>query len=126
MSSSSDAKMQNLLDAITAALQHDDDIEQLINNSTISHEEVDGLATVIQSLHTTFTSVDPSSRFASNLHAELMGTRPRRVVSTVRQMPARVHIAAILTVVAGFGLIVLRRLFGDTNTQDIAEEPLAV
>jgi hypothetical protein len=126
MDSSSDAKMQNLLDAITAALQHDDDIEQLISKSTVSHEDVDGLANVIQSLHTAFTPVKPSAKFANNLHAELMGTRPSRVVSTVRQMPARVHVAAILTVIAGFGLFVLRRLVGETAPQDITEEPIAV
>lgn len=126
MSSSSDAKMQNLLDAITAALQHDDDIEQLISKSTVSHEEADSLVHVIQSLHTTFAPVKPSTKFANNLQAELMGARPNLVVSTVRHLPARVHIAAVLTVVAGFGLFVLRRLVGDTAPQDITEEPIAV
>jgi hypothetical protein len=126
MSSSSDVKMQNLLDAITVALQHDDDIEQLISKSTVLREDVDGLTNVIQSLHTTFAPVKPSSKFANNLHAELMGTRPRRVVTTVRQMPARVHIAAILTVLAGFALIAYRRLVGETVSQDITEEPIAV
>ena len=126
MSSSSDTKMQNLLDAITVALQHDDDINPIIKKSSVSHEEVDSLASVIQSLHTAFTPVTPSAKFANNLQAELMGTRPRRVVSTVRHLPARVHVAAILTIVAGFGLLVLRRLMGDTTSQDIVDEPLAV
>jgi len=126
MSSSSDAKMQNLLDALTVALQQDEDIEPIIKKSKVAREEADSLAHVIQSLHTTFTPVAPSAKFANNLQAELMGTRPRRVVSTVRHLPARVHVAAIITIVAGFGLLVLRRLMGDTSPQDIVDEPLTV
>jgi hypothetical protein len=126
MSSSSDSKMQNLLDAITVALQHDDDIEPIINTSGVAHEDVNGFVSVIQSLNTTFTPVEPSSKFADNLQAELMGTRPSRVVSTVRHLPARVHVAALVAVIAGFGLFVLRRLMGDATPQDIADEPLAV
>lgn len=126
MSSSSDVKMQNLLDAVTVALQHDDDIEQLLNNSPVPREEMDSLVNVIQSLHSSLVTVEPSAKFANKLHSEVMGTRPRGVVKTVRQMPARVHIAAILAVVAGFVLIAYRRLIGSTPTQDITEEPATV
>jgi len=126
MSSSSDAKMQNLLDALTVALQQDEDIEPIIKKSKVAREEVDGFTHVIKSLQTAFTPVTPSAKFANNLQAELMGTRPRRVVSTVRHLPARVHVAAIITIVAGFGLLVLRRLLGETAPQDIVDEPLTI
>lgn len=117
--------MQNLLDAITVALQHDDDIEQLITKSAIAHEEVDGFIDVIQSLNQTLIPIQPSAKFANQLHSELMGTRVG-VVKRVRQMPAHVHLAAILTVVAGFVLIGLRRILGSTTTQERHEEAVTV
>lgn len=126
MSSSADVNMQNLLDAVTIALQHDDDIEHLIHNSSVPREEMDRLVNVIQSLHTSLVPVEPSAQFANRLQSELMGTRPRGVVKTVRQMPARVHVAAIVAVVAGFVLIAYRRLMGSPTTQDITEEPATV
>lgn len=126
MSSSSDVNMQNFLDAVTVALQHDDDIEYFVNTSPVPRDEMDSLVHVIQSLHDSLVAVEPSAKFANQLHDELMGTRPRGVVTTVRQMPARVHVAAILTVVAGFVLIVYRRLIGSAPTQDITEEPVTI
>ena len=118
--------MQNLLDAVTAALQHDDDIEAVISNSPVPRDEMDSLVNVIQSLHTNLILAEPSAKFANQLQSELMGTRPRGVVKTVRQMPARVHVAAIVAVVAGFVLIAYRRLIGSTTTQDITEEPITI
>ena len=117
--------MQNLLDAITAALQQDDDIEELIRQSSVPHSEADSLANVIQSLQAAFVPVEPTARFTEQLEAQLMNTR-RGVVTRVRQMPARVHIAALLAVIAGFGLIACRRIMGSAMTQDISEEPLAI
>ncbi len=125
MSSSSDVNMQNLLDAITVALQHDDDIETLIRKSAVPRDDVDGLIDVIQSLNTTLIPVQPSTKFANQLHSELMGNR-LGVVKRVRQMPAHVHFAAILTVVAGFVLIGLRRILGSASTQDRHEEAITI
>jgi len=127
MSSSSEVKTQDLLDAITVALQHDDDIEKVISKSSVPREDIDGLVDVIQSLNTTLTPVQPSAKFADRLHDELMGARPG-MVKRVRQMPARVHIAAILAVIIGFVLIVYRRIMGIApNTQDVnTEEPATV
>lgn len=126
MSSSSDANIQNLLDAITVALQQDDDIEPLLNNPPVPRQEIDSLVSLIQSLQSSLVSVKPSTQFADKLHSELLGTRQHGVVKRVRQMPARVHVAAILAFAAGFVLIAYRRLFGSTPTQDITEEPLTV
>jgi len=127
MSSSSDAKMQDLLDAVTVALQHDDDIDKLIRKSSVPRDDVDSLVDMIHSLNSTLKPVQPSATFTAQLHGELMGTRPN-VVKRVRQMPARVHIAAILAVIAGFFLIGYRRLVGATSTtQDVnTEEPATV
>lgn len=123
MSSSSDATMQDLLDAVTVALQHDDDIDKLIRKSSVQREEIDGLVDVIHALNATLQPVQPSVDFAEQLRGELMGARPN-VVARVRQMPARVHIAAILAVIAGFVLIGYRRIVGITSssTQDVNTE----
>lgn len=121
MSSSSDAKLQDLLDAVTVALQHDDDIDALIHKSSVPHDEIDGLVDVIQSLNTRLTPVKPSAEFTAQLRGELMGARPN-VVTRVRQMPAHVHIAAILAVIAGFVLIGFQRLLAITpssTAQDV-------
>lgn len=125
MNASSDVNMQNLLDAIAAALQQDDDIEELIKQSAVPHDEAESLADLIQSLQAALVPVEPTARFTEELEAQLMNTR-RGVVTRVRQMPARVHIAAVLAVAAGFGLIVWRRIMGSAMTQDISEEPIAV
>ena len=45
------------------------------------------------------------------------------MVSQVKRIPMRVRIAAILTVVAGFMLIVRRRFFDESPTTDIEEAP---
>lgn len=125
MNASSDVNMQNLLDAIAAALRQDDDIEELIKQSAVPHDEAESLADLIQSLQAALVPVKPTARFTEELEAQLMNTR-RGVVTRVRQMPARVHIAAVLAVAAGFGLIVWRRIMGSAMTQDISEEPIAV
>ena len=117
--------MQNLLDALAAALRQDDDIEELIKQSAVPHDEAESLADLIQSLQAALVPVEPTARFTEELEAQLMNTR-RGVVTRVRQMPARVHIAAVLAVAAGFGLIVWRRIMGSAMTQDISEEPIAV
>lgn len=126
MSSSADAKMPDALDAITTALQQgDDDIEGLISQSAVPRSEVESLAGLIQSLQAALRPIEPSAEFAEGLEAQLMDTR-RGMVMRVRQMPARVHIAALLAVAAGFGLIAYRRIAGADAPQDISEEPLAV
>lgn len=124
MSPSSEVNMQNLLDAVTIALQQDEDIEPIMKSSSVPREEADPLIRLIQSLQSQLVQVEPSAKFATRLHSEVMGSR-RGVVTTVRQMPARVHVAAILAVVAGFVLIGYRRLFG-SGGQDITEETVAV
>ena len=125
MSSSADANMPDALDAITTALQQGNDIEELISQSDVPRSEVESLVGLIQSLHVALTPIEPSAEFAEGLEAQLMDTR-RGMVMRVRQMPARVHIAALLAVAAGFGLIAYRRIAGADPPQDISEEPLAV
>ena len=115
--------MQDLLDEVTAALQQGDDIEALISQSSVPQGEAEGLVSVIQSLQATLVPLEPTAGFAEELGAQLMNRR-RSVVMRVRQMPARVHLAALLAVVAGCGLIVRRRS-GAAASQDIAEEPVA-
>ena len=121
----SDANMQNLLDAITTALQQGEDVGDLTSQADMPPGDVEGLAILIQSLHAALTPVEPSAAFSEELAAQLMNTR-RSMVTRVRQMPARVHIAALLAVVAGFGLIRRRRIMGSPPSQDISEEPLAI
>lgn len=117
--------MQDLLDAITLALQQDDDIEPLIRQSAVPYSEAESLASVIQSLQAALVPVEPTAQFTEQLEAQLMNTR-RGVVTRVRQMPARVHIAAVLAVAAGFGLIAYRRIMDSPRPPDISEEPAAI
>ena len=73
MSSSSDANIQNLLDALTYAMQQDEDIEPYIKDSSVPREEVDSLVNVIQSLQTQLVPVEPSAKFCQRTAQRIDG-----------------------------------------------------
>ena len=124
MDSHADANMQDLVDNITGVLQQGKSIDPLLDLSDGVHEEYAGLVSVVQGLRETLVPVEPSARFAVHLKNQLLGSQPG-VMTRLRQMPARVHFAAILAVFAGFGLLLSRRLFGSSAAQDMTEEPVA-
>jgi len=116
--------MDNLLDAITLRLQNGDAVEPLVAQSEDSYNDVEEFADIIQSLHTSLTPLNPGQEYADSLRAELLDGGPG-VVRRVRQMPARLSIAAILAVFAGCILFMLRRIFGSEPAPDVPEEAVA-
>lgn len=124
--SAADAKMDELLDALTVAMQQGDEVESLLSEPPLAADEAAGLAALIQRLCAGLVPVQPRAEFVEETRRQLLDSRPA-ALQRVRQIPARVHIAAILAVVAaGFGLLRCRRVFGAAAAQDISEEPLAV
>ena len=124
MSASDDIQLHNTLDSITARLQSGETTEPLIAESEEAQGDLGEFVEIIQSLHTSLIPTSPSQEFGDRLRADLLDGRPG-VVERVRQMPARVHVAAILAVFAGCILFVLRRIFGSETAQDIQEEAVA-
>ena len=124
MSASDDIQLQDTLDFITTRLQCGDAVEPLIAEAEESQGELGEFVDIIQSLHTSLMPISPSQEYADRLRADLLNGRPG-VVKRVRQMPPRVHVAAILAVCAGCVLFVLRRIFGSETAQDIQEEAVA-
>ena len=124
MSRSADIHTGNLLDAITARLQNGDAADPLLAQAEDLPDDVEEFVNIIQSLHTSLTPLNPGQEYADSLRADLLAGQPG-VVRRVRQMPARVHVAAIMALFAGCVLFMLRRLFGSETAQDVAEEAVA-
>ena len=124
MATSSDVKMRNMLDSITSTLQNGDDIDRVMAPSGDAYSEIEDVVDIIQFLHSSLTPRQPSEQFAADLRTDLLGGR-RGMVERVSQIPARVHIAAILAVFAGCVLLMMRRLLGSDTAQEIQEEVVA-
>lgn len=124
MSASDDIQLHNTLDSITARLQSGETTEALFAEAEEAQGDLGEFVDIIQSLHTSLIPISPSQEFGDRLRADLLDGRPG-VVERVRQMPARVHVAAILAVFAGCILFVLRRIFGSEPAQEIQEEAVA-
>ena len=116
--------MGNLLDAITARLQSGDAVDPLAAQSEEAQGDVEEIVDIIQALQSSLTPLNPGQEFADGLRADLLDGRPG-VVRRVRQMPARVHVAAILAVFAGCVLFLMRRIFGSGTAHDVPEEAVA-
>ncbi len=116
---SSEIQMQNLLSAVTdALLAEENDIDNIITYYNVPHREVSSLVNIVRRLHVTLVGQQPSKRFARRLKHDLLGTPGWAVVKHVRRLPARVHIAAAVTVVAGFMLITRHRLMEDVKLEE--------
>ena len=124
MSSQADTTAIDALDALTAGITAGEDAQDLMAHLGEAGAETEALADIIQALHKAVAPVEPGSAFAAELRAELLGEHPG-MVKRVRQMPARVHVAAALALIAGCLLFMLRRLFGSGAPQDIQEEAVA-
>ncbi len=120
MSSQSDTKAQ---DALAAGAKAGDDIKRPAAQSMFP-AEAEEFADLIGTLASAFAPVEPSVTFADELRADLLG-EPQGMLERLRKMPARVHIAAALALIAGCLLFVMRRLFGSDAPQDIQEEAVA-
>lgn len=124
MDSHADAKAQDFVDDITGALQQGNSIDPLVDLSDSAHEEFVDLVSVIQDLRETLLPVEPSAEFATHLKTQLLENEAG-LAARLRKMPARLHVAAILALFAGFSLLLSRRLFGASTAQEISEEPVA-
>lgn len=124
MSSQADIRAQDALDALTAGIQAR---ESRVGESHHDDAEIagaEGFIATIEALHEALTPVEPPRGFARRLRADLLGEQ-QGMVERLRQMPARVHIAAALAVVAGCLLVVMRRIFGSDAPPDIQDEAVA-
>ncbi len=124
MSTASESHLGNLLDSITTRLQRGDAVDPLIEQAEDDQGDVAEIVELIQSLHTSLTPVNPGQEYAENLRANLLDGRPG-VAGRVRQMPARLSVAAILALFAGCLLLMLRRIFGSDSAPDVPEEAVA-
>ncbi len=123
MSSQSDSKAQDAFGALAAGAQTGGDIESAAAHSEVMAEAGE-FADLIGALTSAFEPVEPAVKFADELRADLLG-EPQGLLERLRKMPARVHIAAALALIAGCLLFVMRRLFGSDAPQDIQEEAVA-
>ena len=122
-SENNEVQMQNLLAAVTDAMlaEEDADIDAIIARYNVPRGRVEDMLKVIRRLHVVLVGQQPSEKFARRLKQDLFGQDPT-MVNRLRYLPARVQIAAGVTVVAGFMLIARRRLIGDA-AEDSAEIP---
>ena len=124
MDSPADEKAQDFVDNITGALQQGQSLDPLVDLSDGVHEEYADLVSVIQGLRDTLVPVEPSAGFAAHLKTQLLENEAG-LAARFRKKPARLHVAAILAVFAGFSLLLSRRLFGASSARDITDEPVA-
>lgn len=124
MPASSELQTQELLEAITVNMRNGDDVDALIGQADAPGSEVEDFVDIIRALRAALTPVQPRREFADQLHAELLNGRSG-ILERLRHLPARVQIAAILTICAGFLLVVSRRLFGSDSGTEIQEEAVA-
>ena len=101
MDGKTDVEMRELLDDITSAVQQRQDVERLARQSSLPRADVDGLVEIISELDSTLIPIEPRAEFADHLRSQLL-TDGQGVMQRWREMPARVHVAALLAVMAGF------------------------
>ena len=112
------------LDAAAARLQRDDGGEPPMAHTEESPGEPQAFTEIIQSLQASLRPLAPDQAFAERLRFDLLDGAPG-YVGRLRQMPGRLSVAAILAVIAGFVLFMLRRLFGSEASQEMQEEAVA-
>lgn len=110
---STDTQMQEFVSALTdVVVQGRSSIDQVAGRYDMREEDVMAWLPLIQELNTTLVEVQPSARYQRQLRKELMTGQP---VGARWRLPARVQLAAILTLVGGFLLIARNRFVGGVN-----------
>ncbi len=119
-----ESTLQNLLSAVTdALLRGEEDIDEIVAQHQVARPDVENWLKLIRTLHGVLVGVQPSPAFARRLESQLMGpSRASGLIRRVRRLPARVQIAALIALLAGFMLITRRRLLEETR-RDIGEAP---
>ena len=124
MSKDSEAQLRNFLESITTRLQRGDAVEPLLEQVDKEQTDVAEMVDLVQALHESLTPMNPGQEYTEKLRANLLDGRPG-VAGRVRQMPARLSVAAILALFAGCLLLMLRRIFGSETAPDVPEEAVA-
>ena len=88
-------------------------------------DDGEDFAAVIQGLTHALQPVEPRQAFTDGLRRDLLELDGGGMLSRWRGMPASVQIAAALALLAGFGLLLTRRLFGSDEAETIVEEGVA-
>lgn len=114
--------MEDLFDEITAALLTEQyNIDHIIEKYNVPKGNVNNFVGLIHSLRDTLTVQTPSEHFVKDLKRELLNQKNDGLFERLRYLPARVQIAAGLTLVAGFLLISRRRVLGDDLADGLDE-----
>ena len=100
-------QLQDLLSAFTdALLRNDDKAERLLERAVLPREAA-LLVSLTRRLHGSVQPIEPTAAFSRRLRADLMGEEHQSLVWHWRQLPARVHIATIVALFGGFGLLIV-------------------
>jgi len=116
----SEVKMQHFLDEFTDALFNEQpEPRDVVVEHDVPYDDAMALVHMVENLNQTLQPVTMPKAFKTQLKRELTGQR-KNVVHQWRDMPARVHWAAIVTVIGGFLLLLRGRLF-DNERKKIEE-----
>lgn len=125
-SGQSEVRLENLLAAVTDAMLADEtDLDRIFERYAISRSDVQDLLGIIQRLKVTLVGVRPGRRYVARLKHDLVAqSEQRNVIDRWRTLPARVQIAAVLALLAGFVLLSRRAAFARlASGSDVAEVP---
>lgn len=124
MSYTNENRFEDLLSELTDALLNDASARQintLVDGYEIAAVEVNPFKELIYQLQGVLEPQQPSDQFVKRLKRDLTGQQRYTFMDRLRYLPARVHVAAGVAVVAGFMLITRRRL--GVNIKDAVEIP---
>lgn len=114
----SDVHMQDWLAAVTdAIIAEEEDFEAFIDAYAGPRGDAQRLMGLIRRLKGTLVRVKPAPRFSRRLKQDLLDQPERNLVWRIRRLPARVQMAALVTLVAGFSLVIRRRLWPSSEKE---------
>lgn len=113
---STEVQMQEFVSALTdAVVQGRGSVDQIVGRYDMHDEDVMMWLPLIEDLNQTLVEVQPSERYRRQLRKELLTGQPVNVGLRLRRLPARVQLAAVLTLIGGFLLIARNRFVGDVD-----------
>lgn len=119
--------MQNAVDYATAATLagRGDPLAAADEYGVPSREEFEELLHLIMLLHETLVEYEPDEVYITELKRDLIRQEINQPLQRLRHLPGRVQIAAIAALIAGFGLLIVRRLTGTpADSGESAEVPI--
>jgi hypothetical protein len=119
-------QIYDLLDILTeAVLGQQDNLDEIIQQHDIPHDQIEGLADLIQKLHTVLGSQQPSGKFIKQLKRDLLRQNDQ-ILAPLRNLRGRTQVAAGAAGIAAFAgltLMIARRYLG-ASSSDGAEIPV--